>query len=122
MKVVTRRVDLWQDNKLYELLKEARAIQKKLSRPSLNNRRQENKARNFADRMRQGKVSSALRVLNEEQPGGVLSLTRETIHLLKEKHSQTSDADGLRLQGCHFTPKSVIYEIITGEIIWKKSL
>lgn len=94
---VTRRVDLWQNNKLDELLDEARAIQKKHQRPSSNNQRQEDKARIFADRMRQGKVSSELRALDKEQSGGVLPLTREIIHLLKEKHPPPSDADELRL-------------------------
>ena len=122
VKAVTRRVDLWQNNKLDELLEEARAIQKRLPRTSSNNRRQEDKARSIADKMRQGNVSSALRALNEEQSGGVLALTRETIHLLKEKHPPPSDSGGLRLQGCHYSPNSVIYEMITGEMVWKKSL
>ncbi|KAK3891111.1 hypothetical protein Pcinc_004980 [Petrolisthes cinctipes] len=121
VKAVTRRVDLWLTNKLDELLEEARAIQKRPTRLPLN-QKNENKARNFADRMRQGKVASALRALNEEETGGVLPLTRDTILQLKEKHPPPSEMVGLRLQGCHQAPNSVIYEMITGDMVWKKAL
>lgn len=122
VKAVARRVGLWQNNQLDELLEEARAIQKRLPRPSGNQQGQEDKARNFAGNMRQGQVSRALRALNEQQSGGVLPLTRETIHLLKEKHPPPSDEEGLRMQGPFRKPNDVIYEVITGEMIWKKSL
>ena len=57
-----------------------------------------------------------------QQSGGVLPLNRETISLLHEKHPPASDSDGLRLQGGHIPPNPVIYEMITGEMVWKKSL
>lgn len=121
VKAVTRRVDLWLTNKLDELLEEARAIQKRPTRLPLN-QKNENKARNFADRMRQGKVASALRAINEEETGGVLPLTRDTILQLKEKHPPPREMGGRRLQGCHQAPNSVIYEMITGDMVWKKAL
>lgn len=52
----------------------------------------------------------------------MLPLTKETIHLLKEKHPPLSDSEGLRLQGCRYTPNSVTYEIMTKEVVWNKSL
>ena len=55
------------------------------------------------------------------QAGGVLSLTRETINLLKDKHPPPSDLVGLRLQGCHQMSNSVIYEMITGDGLEKSS-
>lgn len=121
VKAVTRRVELWSNNKLEELLEEARTIQRRIPRPQKRDR-QEDKARSFADKMRQGKVSSALRAMEAEQAGGVLPLTRETINLLEEKHPPPSEDEGLRLPGRHQTPNSVIYEMITGELVWKKSL
>lgn len=42
-------------------------------------------------------MSSALRVLNEEESVGVQPLAMETVHLLKEKHSPASDSEELRL-------------------------
>lgn len=122
VKAVTRRVELWLTNNLDELLDESRAIQKRLPTPPLNKQQNGNGARSFADRMRQGKVAPALRALNEEETGGVLPITRETIHQLKEKHPPPSELVGLRLQGCHQTPNSVIYEMITGDMVWKKAL
>ena len=121
VKAVKRRVDLWLDNKLDELLAEARAIQKRL--PRLPRRvRQEDKARSFANDMRQGKISSALRALEAKQSGGVLPINRETINMLKEKHPPPSETEGLRLQGCQETPNRVIFDMITGEMVWKRAL
>lgn len=122
VKAVTRRVNLWLNNDLEELLREARTIQSKLPRLSQKNRGPDDKARTFADRMRQGNVSSALRALKEEEAGGVLPINRETIRLLHDKHPPASASDGLRLQGGHIPPNPVIYEVITGEMVWKKSL
>ena len=72
--------------------------------------------------MRNGKVSQALRALDDKQTGGVLPLNKETIDLLKEKHPEPSDSEGLRLQGPRQIPHSVMYEMITGEMVWKKAL
>ena len=121
MKAVKRRVDLWLNNKLDELLGEARAIQERLPRfPGRD--RQEDKARKFANDMRQGKVSSALRSLDADKSGGVLPLNRKTIKMLEEKHPPPSESEGLRICGRQQTPNSVIYDMITGELIWKKAL
>ena len=119
---VTRRVDLWFNNNFAELLEEARTIQRRLPGPSLKNRGQDDKARSFADRMRQGNVSSALRTLDDGEAGGVLPLNRETIRQLREKHPPPSASVGLRLPGRHIPPNPVIYEMITRKIIRKKSL
>ena len=122
VRAITRRVDLWQNNKLNELLDEARTIQWRL--PMFHRSKDQNtdKARKFANIMRQGKVSPAIRTLDDEQTGGVLPLNRETIELLKEKHPEPSDHNGLRLLGPRQPPNSVIYEMITGELIWKIAL
>ena len=122
IKALTRRVNLWQNNSLDELIEEARTIQRRMPRPSSRSKGEEDKARNFGDKMRQGKVASALRALDEGEAGGVLPLNRETISLLHEKHPPPSALDGLRLQGGHIPPNHVTYEMITGEMIWKKSL
>ena len=121
-KAVARRADLWLNDKLDELMEEARTIQKRLQNPSASNKTQKDKARSFADRIRQGNVSSALRALNEKDSGGVLPLNREVISQLQKKHPPPSASEGLRLQGCHRPPNGVIYEMITGEMVWKKSL
>ena len=52
VKALKRRVDLWLNNKIDDLLEEARAIQKRLPRPSRSKEKKEDKARNFADKMR----------------------------------------------------------------------
>ena len=99
VKTVKRRVDLWQTNKLDELLEEARTIQQRLLTRCRSKIPREDKARKFANKMQNGKVSPALRALDEEQTGGVLPLNRETIDLLKEKHPEPSDSNALKLPG-----------------------
>ena len=74
VKAVTRRVGLWQANKLDDLLEEAKTIQERLPRPHHNKTPNVDKARNFANKMRNGKVSSALMELASEQSGGILPL------------------------------------------------
>ena len=117
-----RRVELWQKNNLDALLREARALQERLSRPQQSSIPTEDKARKFADKMRQGNVASATRSLSENSTRGVLPLTRETITHLKEKHPPPSDKSGQRLEGCHQPPNPVIYERITGDMVWTKAL
>ena len=104
MKAIPRRVDLWLDNKLDELREKARAIQKRLPRSSLNNRRQEDKAE-IAEKMRQCKVSSPLRAFIEEQSGGVLPLTREIIQLLHPVTRTESDCRDVTIQGTMLSSK-----------------
>ena len=120
VKAVTRRVEMWQRDNIDELVEEARTIQKRLPRQKQIRTSNVDKAYNFASKMRQGKVSSALRVLDDEQTGGILPLNEDTIDMLKEKHPQPSKSVGLRLPGERQVPNSVIYEMITGEMIWKK--
>ena len=122
VKALKRRTDMWQNNKLNDLLEEARTIQKRLPRLQNNGTDTKDKARKFADKMRQGNVASAIRGLSEQSTGGVLPLTDDTIKQLEEKHPPPSNSEGLRLEGRHQPPNPVIYEAITGELIWKKAL
>ena len=75
-KALARRVVLWQNNKLNELLDEARSIQGRLVQHRRNKKHNVDKARNFANQIRQGKVSPALRALEDEHTGGVLPLCK----------------------------------------------
>lgn len=124
VKAATRRMDLWLQNKLGELLEEAKLIQRRRRRPTEHNERQKDKAHCFAERMRHGNVSSSLRALSDRDAGGVLPLNRQTLNLLREKHPPPGKVieDGLRLEGCHAPSSPVIYEMITGNLVWQKSL
>ena len=113
---------MWQKNDLDALLREARAVQERLPKPQQSSIPTEDKARKFADKMRQGNVASATRSLSENSTRGVLPLTRETISHLEEKHPPPSDKSGQRLEGCHQPPNPVIYERITGDMVWTKAL
>lgn len=122
IEALRRRIELWQNNKIQDLREEARTIQNRLPKHHPKKSATEDKARNFADMMRLGNVASATRALSESSAGGVLPLTSDTINQLKEKHPQPTDKEGLRLEGCHQPANPVIYEMITGDLIWKKVL
>ena len=93
-----RRLQLWQEGGISELLREARTIQQQLSdvarksQASPKEGRCKDNARIFASLVTAGKTSSAIRMLSqEEQGGGVLSLEdrigeRSVRDILLEKH------------------------------------
>ena len=119
---IKKRMDKWKNNDLNDILSEARVLQERLNKHGHKRESSEDRARVFGNKMRQGNVASATRSLTEESSGGVLPLTRDTIKQLKEKHPLPSDSDGLRFQGTYMPPNPIIFERITGEMVWKKSL
>ena len=112
VKAIKRRFDMWQNNKLDDLLAEARTIQKRLPKLQTVGTSVEDKARKFANKMRQGNVASAIRTLSDQSSAVVLPLTSDTIKQLQEKHPQPSNLEGLRLPGQYQPPNPVIYEMI----------
>ena len=89
-----RRLKTWQEGELNELLREGRTIQQRISNasPAFNN---DKISRSFAKMMFQGKTKAALRLLSEQNKGGVLHLDdpietengqRKVRDILLEKH------------------------------------
>ena len=71
-----RRLPLWLDGNLSELLKEGRTIQSRLPKPPLSSKQKtpDPVARTFAKKMFQGKTKAALELLGNQEKGGVLQL------------------------------------------------
>ena len=84
VKLLSQRLDLWREGKLLDLLREGKIIQSKLQ--SSKRRSSEDVTRIFSKLMFQGKVSAALKFLDESSQNGVLPPSPEVIDLLKEKH------------------------------------
>jgi hypothetical protein len=82
-KSLERRMKLWEDGHIKELVKEGRLIQRRLTSAV---RRPEDIAKLFVRFMLHGKVNSALRLLEQSGNAGVLPMTEENLLSLKEKH------------------------------------
>ena len=112
-----RRLPLWLDGNLSELLKEGRTIQSRLPKPPLSSKQKtpDPVARTFAKKMfkSQGKTKAALELLGNQEKGGVLQLDdqvpsgpcgpKSVREILKEKHpsGQPADPESLVLDDAH---------------------
>jgi len=81
---LSRRLELWQEGRFLDILRECKIIQSKLA--SRRQRTTEDVTRIFSKLMLLGKVSAALKFLDESSQSGVLPPTEEVVDLLKEKH------------------------------------
>ena len=69
-----------------------------------------------------GKINSALRVLDQSENAGILTINDENIKLLNEKHPKAKIADeDMILEGPINYVDSIIFENITGDLIKKIS-
>ena len=110
-----RRLPLWLDRNLSELLKEGRTIQSRLPKPPLSSKQKtpDPVARTFAKKMFQGKTKAVLELLGNQEKGGVLQLDdqvpsgpcgpKSVREILKEKHpsGQPADPESLVLDDAH---------------------
>jgi hypothetical protein len=73
--------------------------------------------------MLQGKVNAALRLLSKQSKGGIVSLNKEVLSLLQEKHPPAEAADpAFRISGCSPLIHPVIFSGITAELIRNSAL
>ena len=111
-----RRLALWKDGHIEELVREGRAIQHRLSKgkkPDAPNR-----AKTFANLVMNGQINSALRYLSDNSCEGVLPLTDEVMEQLHEKHPAPNNAKlGSLLFGPIEDIPPVIFQQIDAEMI-----
>jgi len=116
-----RRLALWQEGKIDELIREGRAIQQRLSKGKRAD--PPNKAKIFANLVMNGQINSALRYLSDNNCEGVLPLTDETMKQLREKHPAAKEAKlGSLLFGPIDDVQPVIFQQIDGEMIREAAL
>ena len=87
-KVIARRLSMWLNGEIEPLFHEAEALQKRM--PKSKSKHQKDEFKNFDVNMTSGKISNALRCINDADKGGVLSLTeiingKSVLDILKEK-------------------------------------
>ena len=89
---LTRRMKLWLEGDFDSLMKESRTIQnvlsikyKKYTLPQIS--------KTFAKLMLQGKVSAALKLLDQQESSGISPLSDDVLDDLKSKHPKASATD-----------------------------
>ena len=85
---LARRLSTWQRGEIDELWKEVKLIQQRFKKSKVK-KSQDDVARIFSKLVMEGKVSAAMKFLDNEHSAGVLELNEETINTLKEKHPQS---------------------------------
>ena len=85
-----RRLLIWQNGNLFELLKECDTIQNRIKSSNPRNT-SEAISKKFASLMKQGKVNAAVKLLTNSMEGGILPLDTETMNLLRSKHPEPAD-------------------------------
>ena len=81
-----RRLKLWEEGKIEELLYEGQTIQERLKSPDSTVTKISIKFRLL---MSKGNVNGALKFLKNNMSNGILSLTDATLQLLKQKHPES---------------------------------
>ena len=118
-----RRLGQWEKGEFDQLLHEMRTIQSKL--PTDQRKINEDLlAKRFAKLMFEGKVNSALRLLDTaESRGNVLPLSPDTIEKLKQKHPTASEAhESVMMNGPVPFVDPVLYQSIDAKMIMNASL
>ena len=85
-----KRLASWKSGEIDKLLHEGRAIQSRIGKGRKSE--PQNKAKIFAKLVMEGQINSAMRFLNDDCSGGILSLTDDVMQQLREKHSEAQPA------------------------------
>ena len=116
---LSRRMALWKDGKMLELLKEGETLQKRMETSLKQNKNAEDEiAKKFRNFIITGNVKSAMRLLEKEAASGILPINDDTKELLKEKHPEAQPLfKELQMNGMKTSVDPIIYEEITPELI-----
>ena len=87
-KALERRLQLWNEGKFIEILREGTIIHQKLVTSQSRSRSTDDIARVFSKLMFEGKVKAAIKFIEKNSDCGVLPATDEVIEQLKEKHPE----------------------------------
>jgi len=121
---LTRRIELWQNGRIPDLLKEGQAIQRNIS-SGASSIHQDAARRGFVRSMVAGNVNKALRCLNGFSSGGVLGLdddagtgTKSVLDVLHDKHPEPREAQlHTLLRGPVEIAEPVIFEPIDAAFV-----
>ena len=117
-----RRMDLWENGDIQELMEESETIQRNLK--SLGGKKSiEEISKQFIEKMSQGNVNGAIKLLTNKMENGILPLNEETLKMLRQKHPEPKDApQDVLLNDEVPSVHSIRFEKINGELIRKVAL
>ena len=116
-----RRIQLWNEGKLDELFFEATSIQRRL-KDTTRSTTIESIAKRFTAHMLNGRVSAAIKLLNEQPENGILPANDETLTMLNEKHPPAKEPGNVALlSGEIQTIHPSVFDQINGDVIQKVS-
>ena len=111
-----KRLASWKSGEIDKLLHEGRVIQSRIGKGRKSE--PQNKAKIFAKLVMEGQINSAMRFLNDDSSGGILSLTDDVMQQLREKHPEAQPAKSrVLLRGPVQDIPESIYLTINGEMI-----
>ena len=117
-----RRMTLWHDGNVLELLKESATIQGILKSANTRNTIGEI-SKKFVKKLQQGNISGAIKLLKNNIQNGVLPLNEKTLELLRQKHPKASPAtESVLLTDDIEKVHPIKFENITGESVRKAAL
>ena len=118
-KYLDQRLKWWKAGDLKSILAEDREIQKLLKKSQ--DKKTQSKERNFCNLMLLGKVSQAMKFINnEDNTRGVHSLTDGIKVVLEEKHPKARNvSEDIILPHTSIEPQPVIFEGIYGTAVYK---
>ena len=88
-RALERRLKLWTDGQLAELLKEGETIQSSLKQVNAPKVIAQH-SKKLVEQMEKGNVDSAIKLITTNMQNGILPLTDTTLTLLKQKHPRSA--------------------------------
>ena len=119
LEALTRRLTLWNEGKIEDLLHEGETIQSRLKTPE-NASNIAKISQKFKNLMSKGNVNGALKLLTNNMSNGVLPLSKETLSLLKLKHPEpVQPSPETLLEGPIRPIHPVVYEDINENLVMR---
>ena len=120
---LNRRLSMWREGKVIELLNEGQALQNRFELCVEHKKRDEDVAKRFKTLMAKGEVKNAIRLIETDAAIGILPLNGETKHMLHDKHPVAEPLHEQMLLNEPLVPGKVfdpiIFEEITSDLIQK---
>ena len=116
-----RRMDMWKDGRISELISEGKQIQNRMM-SSFKTSAKQNITKAFTNMILQGKISAACKLLNQSN-SGPLDLNDSVLQALKQKHPKAKPAHTDAL--ANDTPRHVepiLYEGIDSQVVYRAAM
>ena len=122
LKALERRLRLWEEGNVTELVNESKTIQERLS--STNSQMNiEKLSCKFKQLIQKGNVNGALLLLTNNMSNGILPLSHETLQMLSLEYPEAKQAPcEVLLQGPKRQILSIVYEDIDEDLVKKAAI